>query len=102
MTNSEITDNTISNCGVYDYVFDEGGKNGEGIYIGTSSNQWTNGPDGTNDNIVSGNTITTNGNECVDIKEGATGNIIEYNECSNQLDEDSGCYDSRGSGNIFR
>ncbi|CAN0413449.1 unnamed protein product, partial [Scytosiphon promiscuus] len=64
--------------------------------------QWINGPDACNDNVVSGNTISTSGNECVDIKEGATGNIIEDNICSNQLDDNSGCYDSRGDGNTFR
>ncbi|CAM9422984.1 unnamed protein product, partial [Sphacelaria rigidula] len=102
VTNAEITDNSITNCGVFDFIFDDGGENGEAIYVGTSSNQWTDGPDGTNYNIISGNKITPNANECVDTKEGSTGNIIEYNECTNQLDVDSGCYDSRGSGNIIR
>ena len=46
--------------------------------------------------------MKTNGNECVDIKEGASGNLIEHNECSNQLDDQSGCYDSRGDDNTFR
>lgn len=64
--------------------------------------QWENGPDGCNNNLVSGNTIMTNANECVDIKEGATGNIVEDNICSDQLDENSGCFDSRGDSNIFR
>lgn len=34
-----ITDNIIENCGVYDYEFDRGEKNGEGVYVGTSSKQ---------------------------------------------------------------
>lgn len=54
------------------------------------------------DNLITGNVMETNGNECVDIKEGSSGNIVEYNECKNQLDEESACYDSRGDGNIFR
>ncbi|CAM9737957.1 unnamed protein product, partial [Sphacelaria rigidula] len=46
--------------------------------------------------------MTPHGNECIDVKEGATGNVIEDNECAEQLDANSGCYGSRGSGNIFR
>ena len=62
----------------------------------------TNGPDGCNYNLVTGNEITTRGNECVDIKEGASFNVIEHNECQEQLDDESGCYDSRGNDNTFR
>ncbi|CAN0542635.1 unnamed protein product [Ectocarpus sp. 12 AP-2014] len=83
-------------------MFNSGDKNGEGVYIGTSSTQWTNGEDTCNDNLVSGNRISTSGNECVDIKEGASGNVVENNICSDQLDAESGCYDSRGDGNTFR
>jgi len=41
VVNAEITENTIRNCGVIDFFFDNGedGKNGEGVYIGTSINQ---------------------------------------------------------------
>ena len=39
VTGSIISNNTIQTCGVYDYQLGEGEKNGEGIYIGTSSNQ---------------------------------------------------------------
>lgn len=39
VTNSEIVDNDVSYCGVHDYRYGGGGKNGEAIYIGTSSNQ---------------------------------------------------------------
>lgn len=31
VTNAEIYDNDIESCGLYDYEFDNGGKNGEGI-----------------------------------------------------------------------
>ncbi|CAM9939140.1 unnamed protein product [Ectocarpus sp. 6 AP-2014] len=102
VVNAQVMGNTISNCGVHDYMFNSGDKNGEGVYIGTSSTQWTNGEDTCNDNLVSGNRISTSGNECVDIKEGASGNVIEDNICSEQLDAESGCYDSRGDGNTFR
>ena len=29
-------------------------------------------------------------------------NVVEYNECIDQRDAESGCYDSRGNGNVFR
>ena len=51
---------------------------------------------------MKGNRIETNGNECVDIKEGATGNVIEENICSHQLDDNGGCYSSQSDGNIIR
>lgn len=44
VVNAEITDNDIENCGVHDYMFDSGDKNGEGVYIGTSSTQVKRGP----------------------------------------------------------
>ena len=53
-------------------------------------------------NWVHHNTFRTYGNECVDIKEGSTNNLIENNVCEQQRDEDSGCFASRGSGNTFR
>ena len=37
--NAEISNNIIKNCGIHDYEFESDDKNGEGIYIGTSSNQ---------------------------------------------------------------
>ncbi len=39
VVNAVIENNTISDCGIYDYEFDEGSKNGEGIYIGTAYDQ---------------------------------------------------------------
>ena len=62
----------------------------------------TNGPDECNYNLVDDNKITTRANECVDVKEGASFNVIQYNECEEQLDDESGCYDSRGNDNTFR
>lgn len=43
---AEITGNTIKYCGVYDFAYGDGGKNGEGIYIGTSSTQVSRGWEG--------------------------------------------------------
>ncbi|CAM9513423.1 unnamed protein product, partial [Ascophyllum nodosum] len=100
---AEVRDNEISDCGVYDFRFGSSGKNGEAIYIGTASELWDDDiEDQCLDNLITGNVMKTNGNECVDIKEGASGNLIEHNECSNQLDDQSGCYDSRGDDNTFR
>lgn len=31
VTNAEIYDNDIESCGLYDYEFNDGGENGEGI-----------------------------------------------------------------------
>lgn len=105
---NEIAHNTIRNCGAYDFKLHEGGKNGEGIYVGTAPEQRKDGrnPDDSVDkskkNWIHHNDIKTNGNECVDIKEGASENIVEHNTCSGQLDPESAGLDSRGSNNIFR
>ena len=106
--NNEIAYNAIGPCGIHDFVFNAGGKNGEGVYIGTAPEQLTDGknptadPDQSNNNWVHHNTFNTQGNECVDIKEASSGNVIEYNKCTGQKDLNSGGMDSRGNGNIFR
>lgn len=46
--------------------------------------------------------MRTNGNECVDVKEGSTKNLIENNVCERQRDSESGCFGARGSYNTFR
>ena len=105
---NEIAGTTITNCGVFDFRFGGGGKNGEGIYIGTAPEQTGDGknptddPDQSNDNLIHDNRVDTQGNECVDIKEGATGNVVERNSCTGQLDPDSGGLDARGNDNVFR
>ncbi|MDX1692723.1 MAG: discoidin domain-containing protein [Ketobacteraceae bacterium] len=105
---AEIANNEFRNCGIYDFVFGAGGKNGEAIYVGTSSNQWADGKNPTADpdvsafNHIHNNYFLTNGNECVDIKEGSEKNLVEYNECSGQMDPNSGGFDARGDYNIFR
>lgn len=105
---NEIAYSTILNCGRNDFQFGDDGKNGEGIYVGTSSNQWNDGknptadPDESTDNWIHHNRIDTQASECVDIKEGAHNNIIEYNNCTGQRDKDGGGLDARGDNNIFR
>lgn len=107
--NNEIAFNKILNCGVRDFKFGAmKHKNGEGIYIGTAPEQLNDGKNPTSDidqskdNWIHHNTIDTQGNECVDIKEGASRNIIENNYCMGQLDPDSAGLDSRGNNNVFR
>lgn len=108
---AELARNTIGPCGTEDYpggVWGGGGKNGEGIYIGTAPEQQgddTNpesGPDLSRNNHIHHNTFNTQGNECVDMKEHTSGNIIEYNVCTGQKDPNSGGFGSRGNGNILR
>ena len=105
---NEIAYNTIGPCGAFDFKFNDGGKNGEGVYIGTAPEQLGDGKnptkdrDESNNNLIHHNTINTQGNECVDIKEAAWGNVVEYNKCSGQKDPESGGMDSRGNKNVFR
>ncbi len=105
---NEIANSTIRNCGAYDFKFGDGGKNGEGIYIGTAPEQRADGKNPTEDldesrkNWIHDNVIDTQGNECVDIKEAARGNLVERNKCTGQKDPNSAGYDSRGDNNVFR
>jgi hypothetical protein len=105
---NEIDHSTFAHCGIFDFKFNQGGKNGEAIYIGTSSNQWADGknptadPDASDHNWIHHNTMNTGGNECVDIKEGAASNLVEENDCTGQRDPNSGGFDSRGDANIIR
>ena len=106
--NNEISNSVIKNCGIYDFRFDDGGKNGEGIYIGTAPEQRADGKNPTanidvsRNNYIHHNTIETHGNECVDIKEGSRLNLIEHNTCEQQKDPDSAGFDARGNDNTFR
>lgn len=105
---AEVAYNVFENMGVYDFKFNEGGKNGEAVYIGTSSNQWddgknpTSGPDETRDNWIHHNYFNTQGNECVEVKEGSYNNLIEYNICTGQKDTESGGISLRGDKNVVR
>ncbi len=108
VNDSEIAYNIIDTCGVHDFRFNNGGKNGEAIYIGTAPEQLKDGknpttdPDESNKNWIHHNTIRTQGNECVDIKESSRFNVVEYNTCTGQKDPESAGLDARGSNNIFR
>lgn len=103
---NEIAYSTFHDCGIWDFVFDAHGVVGEAVYLGTSSKQWdinlTIEPDITAHNWVHHNYIDTQGNECVEAKEGTEHNIIEYNVCTGQKDPNSGGIVSRGKANIIR
>lgn len=104
----EFSGNHVENCGVHDFVF--GGMaavNGETLYVGTSSNQWgdgknpTSGPDQSKYGHIHHNVLKSEGNE-LDVKEGSEYVVVEYNECSTQLDPNSACLDSRTDNIVFR
>ena len=105
---NEIAHSTFEGCGVHDFQFRRGGKNGEAIYIGTAPEQLGGrgapdaSPDQSNGNWIHHNTFDTRGNECVDIKEASSKNVVEHNRCTGQLDKNAGGLGSRGSGNVFR
>ena len=105
---NEIAYSTFTTCGLRDFEFDDGGKNGEAIYIGTSTDQWADGknptaaPDESSYNWIHHNVMNTQGNECVEIKEGGYANLIEYNSCTGQLDPEAAGLGARGSGNTIR
>ncbi len=105
-TYNEIAYSSFHDCGIWDFVFDAHGVVGEAVYLGTSSKQWdinlTIEPDVTAHNWVHHNFMDTQGNECVEAKEGSEYNIIEYNVCTGQKDPNSGGIVSRGKGNIIR
>jgi hypothetical protein len=102
---SEVAYSTFDDCGIYHFQLDGDGKVGEGIYLGTSSEQWeenpTNEPDQSAHNWIHHNRIETHGNECIEMKEGTHDNIVEHNICTEQEDDNSAGIGSRGS-NIIR
>ena len=108
ITNAEVVGNKIEGCGRHDFKFPSSTVNGEAIYVGTSSNQWSDGknskagPDLTKFVWIHENEIDSQGNECVDVKEGTTDVLVEYNVCSDQRDENSAGLDSRTDDIIFR
>ncbi|CAM9155831.1 unnamed protein product [Ectocarpus sp. 12 AP-2014] len=108
VTGAEIFGNVISNCGIGDFVF--GGmkaKNGEVIYVGTSSNQWSDGkgfsdePDVCRFIHIHHNEFRGHGNEC-QVKEASREILIEHNICATQRDPDSACIDARNDATIVR
>lgn len=105
---ADVADNLIGPCGIHDFKFHTGKKNGEGIYLGTAPEQQGDNqapddrPDVSRDNHIHGNRIHTQAAECVDIKEHSTANLVENNSCTGQQDPDGSGFSARGSGNTFR
>ncbi|CAM9787554.1 unnamed protein product, partial [Laminaria digitata] len=118
VTHAEVQGCTIQNCGKEDFEDGGGGKVGEGIYLGTALDQVNDNKapevklrSGSADNVdadvcrnnwIHHNTFRTYGNECVDVKEGSTDNLIENNVCEKQKDSNSGGFGLRGTGNTVR
>ncbi|CAM9572458.1 unnamed protein product [Ectocarpus fasciculatus] len=118
VTHAEVTGCTIQHCGMEAFENGGGGKVGEAIYVGTALDQVDDGkaPEvkirtGSADNVdadicaynwIHHNTFRTYGNECVDVKEGSTFNLVEHNVCEQQQDANSGCIGFRGSENTAR
>ncbi len=101
----EIEGNHISFCGLRDFRFDRGRKNGEAIYIGTAPEQTTL-PDNTREVEIVRNILLPHGSECVDVKEGSSEIIIRDNTCAYTVDPLSGGISVRGNrvtieGNFF-
>lgn len=73
--------NLVENCNVSDTGLLKS-KFGEGIYVGTSVNNWatvmgsSTTPDQSDNNVLKGNTISNTTAENIDIKEGTTGGQI--------------------------
>ncbi len=60
VTGAVVEGNTISNCGIYDFRFNGGGKNGEGIYLGTAPEQrGLNGAPSTDPDVIKDNIVGT-------------------------------------------
>ncbi len=105
---NEVAHNSIQHCGLRDYRFNRGKHNGEAVYIGTAPEQIIEGVnptteiDQSNHNWIHHNYLSPWGSECVDIKEGASHNIIEHNVCTHQQDENVGGISVRGNNNTIR
>ncbi len=103
---NEIANSRISHCGAEDFLFNGGGHNGEAIYIGTAPEQLYKNPtsdiDQSDNNWIHNNIIETFGSECIDIKEGSSFNLLEYNQCSQEKDLNVGGISIRGNQNVVR
>lgn len=90
-TNNIVENSTIRYCGMYAKA--AGGiftyHNGEGVYIGTSpKSAGLHGyqDDKSSGNVVTGDTITTYGSECFDVKENSYHNILRHSRCADNTE----------------
>jgi parallel beta-helix repeat protein len=76
-TDSTVVGNTITNTGKRDASY------GEGIYIGTSENNWCAqtrcGPDRTDGSLVLANDISLTGAQPIEVKEGTSDGVVRNN-----------------------
>ncbi|MCU1442447.1 MAG: Right handed beta helix region, partial [Cryobacterium sp.] len=76
-TDSVVVGNTIRKTGQRDAFY------GEGVYIGSSDNNWCNltacKPDRSDRNAVIGNNISATGSDLIEAKEGTSGGVIRGN-----------------------
>jgi hypothetical protein len=96
-SDSRVTGNIVRQTGLRKPQF------GEGIYIGSSKNNWgdlTGGkPDTSDRNTVENNDIAVTTAESIDIKEGTTGGVIRGNRFSGQGMSDADSWvDMKGNG----
>ncbi len=99
--NSTISWNSISHCGIRDFVYNRGKQNGEGIYVGTAPEQTPGKPDTTKNIYIFNNFIATYGAECVDVKEGTTNIHIKDNLCTQEKAPHVGGISIRGNGSYI-
>ena len=90
-THNIVENSTIRYCGMYPQVIPGifTYHNGEGVYIGTSPKstmlpRYRN--DQSNDNIVTGDVITTYGAECFDVKENSYHNVLSNSLCADNTE----------------
>lgn len=76
-SDNTVRGNSVSDTGLRKPKF------GEGIYVGSSKNNWCKvsdcQPDRSDRNVVTGNTVADTAAENVDIKEGTTGGVLSDN-----------------------
>lgn len=104
-SHNEIAYNTVARCGLGNFTPTAKVKNGEAVYIGTAPEQRgrknpTAEPDRSSFNHVHDNDISPRA-ECVDVKEGASGNVVRRNTCQRGEDPNGAGFSSRGTGTSF-
>ncbi len=103
-SDNEVARNRIERCGTRDFELDADRKNGEGVYIGVAPEQLDGeapGAEATARNRIIGNELHVLA-ECVDIKEGSLGTLVEANVCTGSQDPDGAGFSSRGDETTFR
>lgn len=96
-TDNVVSSNTISDTG------NRREKFGEGVYVGSSKNNWgeiTGGePDASDRNVIEDNDISDTTAENIDIKEGTTGGVVRGNTLDgSSLTEGDSWVDVKGNG----